>query len=103
MAGFWYVRDLDVDSDLGVFGINSAFNMSLYFFFLLILFLLRINTKEYRFLKDRLKRIGIPLLFGFIVIIPLIMYFYYNEFRGYPHLPLYEYYKNIYLGFGENH
>lgn len=101
--GFWYVRDLGVDSDLGVFfGINSAFNMSLYFFLSAYFIPLAYKHKgNIGFLKDRLKRIGIPLLFGFIVIIPLIMYFYYNEFRGYPNLSLYEYYRNIYLGFGE--
>ncbi|SOC22739.1 peptidoglycan/LPS O-acetylase OafA/YrhL [Ureibacillus xyleni] len=101
--GFWYVQDSGVDSDLGAFfGINAAFNMSLYFFLSAYFIPLAYKHKgNIGFFKDRLKRIGIPLLFGFLVIIPLIMFFYYNEYRGYPTLSFFEYYKNVYFGFGE--
>lgn len=101
--GFWYVMDKGVHSDLGpFFGINSAFNMSLYFL-ISAYFIPKAFEKKgsFGFLKDRLQRIGVPLLFGFLVLIPSMMYFYYMNFRGYEPLSFFEYYKTIYLGFSE--
>ncbi len=50
------------------------------------------------FLKGRFKRLGIPLLFGFFVIMPILMYTYYIHYRSYGYRSFWSYYVNVYFG-----
>ncbi|PLS18003.1 acyltransferase [Bacillus sp. M6-12] len=98
--GFWYVKDQLMPANLGpFFGVNAGFNMSLYFlisaFFIPVVFQKRGGAA---YLKDRLRRLGIPLLVGFFVMIPFMMFFYYNHFRGYETMSFFDYYLKIYFG-----
>ncbi|MFT4416677.1 acyltransferase family protein [Fredinandcohnia humi] len=101
--GFWYVKDYWEPANLGpFFGVNSAFNMSLYFLISAYFIPFALEKKGSReFLKDRFNRLGIPLLFGFLILIPCLMYFYYINFRGYQYISFWNYYTTIYFGGGE--
>ncbi|MEH7239365.1 acyltransferase family protein, partial [Bacillus sp. JJ1562] len=70
-GGWWYFLDDESINWLGrFFSVNAAFFMSM-FFFLSAYFLPQSIARKgpERFLKERLIRIGIPLLLGFLVII----------------------------------
>ncbi|CEH29438.1 acyltransferase family protein [Aneurinibacillus migulanus] len=101
--GWWYVKDSVQPVDLGpFFGVNAAFNMSLYFLISAFFIPLSFDKKGASgFLKERLKRLGIPLLFGFFVLIPVMMYTYYLNYRNYAPISFGNYYLNVYFGFGE--
>lgn len=84
-GGWWYFLDDESINWLGkFFSVNAAFFMSM-FFFLSAYFLPQsiVRKGPNRFLKERLIRIGIPLLLGFLLIIPILMYLYYINFRDY--------------------
>lgn len=101
--GWWYFANSRQTTHLGhFFAVNAAFFMSL-FFLISAYFLPASYDKKgaVRFLQDRLQRLGIPLLIGFVLMIPLMMYAYYIHFRGYPAINFGEYYLNIYFGMGE--
>lgn len=100
--GFWYFISND-QLNLGkFFSTNAAFFMSL--FFLISAYFLPSSVKrkgKKHFLIDRLIRLGIPLLFGFFILMPILMYFYYINFRDYSYIKFFDYYLNVYLGFQE--
>ncbi|WP_409292945.1 acyltransferase family protein [Peribacillus sp. SCS-37] len=89
-------------TDLGrFFSINAGFFMSL--FFLVSAYFLPGSFRKKGvkpFLLDRFIRLGIPLLFGFLVIMPLLMYFYYLNFRDYESISFFHYYYSVYFGLG---
>jgi hypothetical protein len=53
------------------------------------------------FLKERVIRLGIPLAFFFLGVIPVMMYFYYLNFRPYGPIGFVDYYIHIYFGAGD--
>jgi glucans biosynthesis protein C len=102
-GGWWYFREGETINWLGrFFAVNAAFFMSL-FFFLSAYFLPASLEKKgmNRFLKERFSRIGIPLLFGFLIIIPILMYCYYINFRNYGPISFVSYYFNVFFGLGD--
>lgn len=101
-GGFWYFESQQTTNLGAFFAVNAAFFMSL-FFMISAYFLPASYDKKGAalFLKDRLKRIGIPLLLGFILIMPLLMYAYYINFRGYPYISFGSYLAHIFFGFGQ--
>ncbi|WHT49405.1 acyltransferase family protein [Sporosarcina thermotolerans] len=101
-GGWWYYLDDESINWLGkFFSVNAAFFMSM--FFLLSAYFLppSIARKGPKlFLKERFIRIGIPLLLGFLVMIPILMYLYYINFRDYGPISFFSYYLNIFFGLG---
>ena len=102
-GGFWYFDSQDTPINLGIFfSTNAGFFMSL-FFFISAYFMpssyRRKGAKE--FILDRVKRFGIPLVFGFLILVPLMMYGYYIHFRPYEHISFWTYYATIYFGLGD--
>jgi glucan biosynthesis protein C len=101
-GGFWYIENPERASILGAFfTVNRSFFMSL--FFMLSGYFLpqsfdRKGAKD--FLIDRFCRLGIPLLVFFRLVIPVMMYTYYLNFRHYGHISFLSYYTQIYLGRG---
>lgn len=76
--------------------------MSLFFFLSAYFLPASIEKKGIKqFLRERLYRLGLPIVIGFLTIIPILMYFYYVNFRGYPSISFFSYYINIYFGLGE--
>ncbi|MEH7444096.1 acyltransferase family protein [Bacillus sp. JJ1122] len=100
--GFWYYIS-DDHFNLGrFFSVNAGFFMSL--FFLISAYFLPASFRKKgtkTFLKDRLIRLGVPLLFGFLVLMPVLMYFFYINFRQYENISFFDYFFSIYLGFGD--
>lgn len=100
--GFWYYIS-DDSFHLGrFFSVNAGFFMSL--FFLISAYFLPASFRKKgtkKFLLGRFKRLGIPLIFGFLVIMPVLMYFFYINFRPYGNISFIDYFFSIYLGFGE--
>lgn len=100
--GFWYYVS-DDSFHLGrFFSVNAGFFMSL--FFLISAYFLPASFRKKgtkTFLLDRFKRLGVPLVFGFLVIMPVLMYFFYINFRPYGNISFIDYFFSIYLGFGE--
>ncbi|NGM82007.1 acyltransferase [Paenibacillus sp. 7124] len=99
--GFWYFQGREA-IDLGAFfSVNAGFFMSLFFLISAYFFPASFNRKgPARFLKDWVKRLGLPLLFGFFVIMPLLMYAYYLNFRSYGIVTFWDYYLKVYFGLG---
>ena len=103
-GGFWHFQSSLGESipTLGrFFAVNAGFFMG--FLFLISGYFMpmafdRDNGKG--FLKRRLLRFGIPLLFVFLVMEPLQIYFYYTFYSGNTPLPFFQYYTNIWFGIG---
>ncbi|WP_249870819.1 acyltransferase family protein [Oceanobacillus saliphilus] len=102
-GGWWYFQEQERIDWLGkFFTVNAAFFMSLFFFLSAYFLPQSIERKgPIRFLKERVIRIGVPLLLGFLVMIPVLMYFYYIHFRNYETISFLPYYVNIFFGMGE--
>jgi glucans biosynthesis protein C len=99
--GFWYYNSKEYVNLGRFFSVNAGFFMSL--FFLISAYFLPSSFRKKgtkTFLKDRLIRLGVPLLFGFLVIMPVLMYFFYINFRQYGNISFFDYFFSIYLGFG---
>lgn len=98
--GFWYYVSND-HLNLGrFFSVNAGFFMSL--FFLISAYFVPSSFERKgpkNFLKDRFIRLGIPLIFGFFVIMPILLYFYYINFRDYGKMSFFDYFFSVYLGF----
>lgn len=100
--GFWYYQT-DEAIHLGpFFSVNAGFFMSLFFFISAYFFPGSAERKgPGEFAKAWLLRLGLPLLGGFLILMPLLMYGYYANFRDYGSVGFFDYYANIYLGFGD--
>ncbi|WP_018219445.1 acyltransferase family protein [Salinispora pacifica] len=101
-ADWWYFNGdqrLPVLATLSAVG--GAFRMSLLFFVAAFLVPRAVDHKGgWKFILSRLKRLGIPFLIGSATIIPVLMYVYYREYRGYPPISFPRYYLDVFLGFG---
>jgi len=101
-TGGWWAFQENARADwLGpFFTVNRSFFMSLFFFisgYFMPGALDRKGTKQ--FVGDRIRRFGIPLLVFFFLVIPVMHYFYYLNFRGYGPIPFLDYYGGYYFGF----
>jgi len=101
-GGWWYFENPDRASILGAFfAVNRSFFMSLFFMisgYFLPASYDRKGAKD--FLNDRLRRLGVPLPVFLYVVIPLMMYTYYLNFRPYGPIPFFAYYSQVYFGRG---
>ena len=101
-GGFWYFENPYRASILSAFFVvNRSFFMSLFFMISGYFLPASYDRKGAKnFLNDRLRRLGVPLLFFFFVVIPAMTYAYYLNFRHYGHLPFIRYYSQFYFGRG---
>ena len=101
-GGWWAYQEPERARILGIFfTVNRSFFMSL-FFFLSGYFMPGAYDKKgpVKFIVDRFKRFGIPLLVFFLAIIPMMHYCYFLNFRHYGYIGFFEYYKNFWFGLG---
>ncbi len=76
-GGWWYFSEAARASVLGAFfAVNRSFFMSLFFMLSGYFLPQSFDRKAHGFLKDRLIRLGIPLVAFALVIIPVMMYVY---------------------------
>lgn len=83
------------------FGVNAAFFMGLFFMISGYFFYPSFQRKGFsQFIVDKLIRYGIPLLAVYLVMMPLVLYFYYRNYSGNPPISYWSYFSGIYLGIG---
>jgi peptidoglycan/LPS O-acetylase OafA/YrhL len=101
-GGWWAYQETERARILGIFfGVNRSFFMSLFFFISGYFMPGAFDRKgPAKFLADRFKRLGIPLLVFLLAIIPLIHYCYFLNFRPYGYIGFFEYYTNFWFGMG---
>jgi glucan biosynthesis protein C len=100
-GGWWYITNPERASVLGAFfTVNRSFFMSLFFMISGYFLPQSFDRKEKDFLKNRFRRLGIPLLVFFFVIIPIMMYAYHINFRPYGSISFLSYYFHFYFGHG---
>ncbi|MBN1501821.1 MAG: acyltransferase [Spirochaetes bacterium] len=103
-GGFWQYRSSLHESIpwLGsFFGVNAGFFMGLFFMISGYFLPSSFDRKSFsEFLKEKLIRFGIPLLFVFTVLQPFQMYFYYVNYSGNRPMDFLSYYIHIYFGAG---
>lgn len=101
-GGWWYFLENGSINWLGrFFSVNASFFMSMFFFLSAYFLPNSIARKGIKlFIKQRFIRIGIPILIGFFVMIPTLMYLYYINFRDYEPISFLSYYYNIFFGLG---
>ncbi len=103
-GGFWQYKSSLNESVIWLgrfFGVNAAFFMGLFFLISGYFFpgsYERKGGKE--FIKDKLIRFGIPLLFAVLIMQPLEMFFYYINYSGNPPISFGDYYFKIFFGIG---
>ncbi|HLN65592.1 MAG TPA: acyltransferase family protein [Symbiobacteriaceae bacterium] len=100
-GGFWYVDDPVSFRPLGpFFRVNASFFMGLFFFLSAYFLPATIDRKGAGpFLKDRLMRLGVPIVLFLLTLIPLMTWASFNHFRG-GNLPFGEYCTQVWLGLG---
>jgi peptidoglycan/LPS O-acetylase OafA/YrhL len=102
-GGFWQYKSSLPDAPvewLGrTFGINAAYFMGLFFLISGYFFPGSYDRKGARaFLRDKIVRLGIPLIAALLIISPLQMYSYYMLYSENPPLNYWNYFTDIYLG-----
>jgi glucans biosynthesis protein C len=103
-GGFWpYKSSLNESMAwLGsFFPVNASFFMGLFFMISGYFVPYSYDKKGGNpFLNDKLIRFGRPLLFGFLIIQPLQLYFYYSLYSGNMSISFLKYFQRIYLCIG---
>jgi len=103
-GGFWHYSSSlgeSIPTLYRFFSVNAAFFMGCLFLISGYFFPMSYDRSNGRgFLQKRLLRFGLPLLLVFLIMEPLQMYFYYTVFSGNAPLPFFQYYINIWFGFG---
>jgi len=100
-GNWWYFTDARQEPLLDAFFIvNRSFRMSLFFliagYFMPYVF----DRKGPRaYLKDRFRRLGLPIAGFLLFVFPPLMYAYYLNFRGYGSIGFFPYLYHIYWGF----
>ena len=99
-GGFWTIRDADSFAPLGYFFLfNASFFMGLFFFISGYFFRASCARKgPGAFANDRLLRLGVPVLFALLVMMP-VLGFVFQRTHGYPDGFL-TFYRQGYLGIG---
>ncbi len=84
------------------FCVNASFFMGLFFMISGYFFAPSYDRKGFeKFTIDKLLRYGIPLVFAYWVLMPLIFYFNYELYSDNPSLPFLTFFQKIYLGIGQ--
>ncbi len=104
-GSWWYYTDRAQEPLLAAFFVvNRSFRMSLFFliagYFMPYVFD-RKGAEQY--LKDRFRRLGLPIVVFVLFVFPPLMYAYYLNFRDYPYMDFASYYWHIYWGFDWHH
>lgn len=101
-ADWWYVEDPGGSQELSTLSaVSGAFRMSLFFLISAYLLPRSYDTKGGpRFLAERFRRFAPPVLIGFLVLIPVLTYAYFVNFRGYGPTGFGAYYADVYMGAG---
>jgi glucans biosynthesis protein C len=99
---WWYVEDQPKAPWIENFAVlNASFTMSLFFVIAAYFLPAAVDRRHRRpFVGPRLRKLGGPILVGFFLVIPVLMYAYYLNHRGYGHIGFGDYFWNIYLGEG---
>ena len=99
---WWYVEGQPKAQWIEDFAVlNAPFKMSLFFLIAAYFLPAAVDRRRERpYVGPRMRKLGGPILVGFFVVIPVLMYAYYLNFRGYGHVGFGDYYWNIYLGAG---
>ncbi|WP_378533920.1 acyltransferase family protein [Nocardiopsis sediminis] len=102
-ADWWYFEGDDQEPLLGTLSmVSGAFRMALFFLISAFLIPPAFDGKGgRRFVADRFKRFVPPILVGFFVLVPVLMYAYYLNFRDLPPMGFLDYYTGVYLGMGD--
>lgn len=101
---WWFFKSpANLDGMLTYYQLVGPFCMSL-FFLLSAYFLPRSYNRKgpARFLKDRMIRLAIPLVLGFLFIIIPLHYLYHDQFRNCGEMPLLTYVRTMFFGIGGN-
>ena len=100
---WWYVEGQPKAQWIEDFAVlNAPFKMSLFFLIAAYFLPAAVDRRRERpYVGPRLRKLGGPVVVGFLVVIPVLMYAYYLNFRGYGHIGFGDYYWNVYLGEGE--
>jgi peptidoglycan/LPS O-acetylase OafA/YrhL len=100
-GGWWYYTEPSRAPILGAFfTVNRSFFMSLFFMISGYFVPMSYDRKGGAFLKDRLARLGIPLLFFAFLVIPAMTYVYHLNFGPYRPFSFLSYYVRYYLPVG---
>ena len=103
-GGFWQYKSSlgESASWLGnFFPVNASFFMGLFFMISGYFIPMSFDHKDVgTFLKDKLVRLGIPILFMFFIFVPLMMYFHYSLYSGNEARSFFDYLIHIYFGIG---
>lgn len=99
---WWYVEGQPKAQWIEDFAVlNAPFKMSLFFLIAAYFLPSAVDRRRNRpYVGPRLKKLGGPILVGFFLVIPVLMYAYYLSFRGYGPIGFGDYYWNVYLGEG---
>jgi len=103
-GGFWHYQSSLGESiaTLGrFFAVNAGFFMG--FFFLIAGYFIPAafdRSEGKGFVPKRLIRLGIPLMFVFLISEPLQMYFYFTQYSGNAPMPFFEFFTTLWLGIG---
>lgn len=84
------------------FCVNASFFMGLFFMISGFFFAPSFDKKGFKkYTIDKLIRYGIPLVFAYWILMPLIFYFNYELYSDNPSLPFFTFFQKIYLGIGQ--
>lgn len=84
------------------FTVNASFFMGLFFMISGFFFAPSFDKKGFKkYTTDKLIRYGIPLVFVYWILMPVIFYFNYELYSDNPSLPFFTFFKRIYLGIGQ--
>lgn len=100
---WWYVEGQPKVRWIEDFAVlNAPFKMSLFFLIAAYFLPPAVDRRHERpFVGPRLKKLGGPILVGFFLLIPVLMFAYYVNFRDYGPIGFGDYYSNIYFGQGK--
>lgn len=103
-GGFWPIKS-SLHENMAWLGsffrVNASFFMGL--FFMISGYFFPTSYDKHgpkKFLQDKLRRFGLPLLFAFFVMMPAIYYFHYTRFSANLPIGYFSYFIHVYLGFG---
>ncbi len=99
----WPYQPTEHATELYAFlGVNAAFFMGLFFFVSALFHPGSVDRKGVgRFLLERMRRLGIPLVVYCLTVVPVLMYVYHTLYRDHSPISFSRYYFEIFLGFGE--
>ncbi|GGR50866.1 hypothetical protein GCM10010197_15980 [Nocardioides luteus] len=99
---WWYVEGQPKAQWIETFAVlNAPFKMSLFFLIAAYVLPIAVDRRRSRpYLWPRLKKLGGPILIGFFLVIPVLMWAYYLSFRDYGPIGFSDYYWQVYMGGG---